>query len=309
MPRTTPLRIALLANALFAAATGTALLVAPGAVAVALGIDPHPLLAALGGGLLVFATDLVHQATRARLRTWRAAYATLLDLGWVAASAVLLATSSAHLSETGVVLVASIGVAVLAFAAAQTWGIDRAHRLDRTDRYHHCVATFVDVPADALWPIVADLGEIHRFVPSLERSALVGSSGPSVGAVRACTDRAGRSWTEECVAFAPGEVALRFRADAPGFPFPATSMEGGWTVEPQGRGSLVRVWWTLTPRPRRLATLVMPLFAFAADREIPEVVRRMAVEALARTGRSLAEDRTRPAATVRALGEPCAAPR
>jgi hypothetical protein len=129
MPRDRTLRIALLANALFASTTGLFIIIAPETVAGLLGVAVHPLLAAIGVGLVVFALDLAHQGTRKRVRTWRAAYATALDLVWVAGTVVVLATQSSSFTTTGVMLIAAVGTLVLGFAIWQGWGIDNAHRV------------------------------------------------------------------------------------------------------------------------------------------------------------------------------------
>jgi len=37
-------------------------------------------------------------------------------------------------------------------------------------------------------------------------------------------------------------------AEAPDFPFPVSTMSGGWQGEDAGAGSTVKVWWSLTRR-------------------------------------------------------------
>jgi len=304
MPRARTLRIALLANALFASATGAAIIIAPASVAGLLGIAYHPILTALGVGLVVFALDLAHQATRRRILTWRAAYATVLDLGWVAGTVVVLATQHHAFTTTGVVLIAAVGALVLGFAIGQGWGIDTAHRVPGSRSRQHCVRVHVDRSPEAMWRVIADLGAIQRYMPSLAHSAIEGGAEPGRGAVRTCVDRGGRSWSEACIAFESGSLALRFEAEAEGFPFPASEMYGGWTVEPgQSGGSYVTVWWTLLPRPAGLAVLIMPIFGLRADREITNVVLRMAAEAGSRSRGP--EHAPRAAPRVRLLERPC----
>ena len=304
MPHDRPLRIALLANALFASATGATIIIAPAFVAGLLGITYHPILTAIGVGLVVFALDLAHQATRRRILTWRAAYATVLDLAWVAGTVVVLATQHHSFTATGVAIIAGVGALVLGFAIWQGRGIDDAHRVPGSRLRRHCVRVHVDQPADAMWQVVADLGAIQRYMPSLAHSAIEGGAEAGRGVVRTCVDRGGRSWSEECIVFEPGALALRFETEAPGFPFPASEMVGGWTVEPcESGGSYVTVWWTLLPRPAGLAMLIMPIFGLRADREITNVVRRMAAEAGTRSGvrgRALLA-----APRVRVLERPC----
>ena len=298
------LRIALLANALFASATGSSIIIAPASVAGLLGIAYHPILTAIGVGLVVFALDLTHQATRGRIQTWRAAYATALDLAWVAGTVVVLATQHQAFTTTGVAIIASVGALVLGFAIWQGRGIDDAHRVPGSRLWQHCVRVHVDQPAESMWQVIADLGAIQRYMPSLAHSAIEDGAEPGRGAVRTCVDRGGRSWSEECIAFEPGALALRFKTEAACFPFPVSEMYGGWTVEPcQSGGSHVTVWWTLQPRPVGLAVLLMPTFGLRADREITSVVRRMAAEADARS--DLRGHAVLAAPRVRVLERPC----
>lgn len=304
MPHARPLRIALLANALFAAATGSFILVTPATVVDLLGIAYHPILTAIGVGLVVFALDLAHQATRSRISTWRAAYATALDLAWVVGTVVVLATQHQSFTMTGVAIIAAVGALVLGFATWQGWGIDHAHRVPGSRLRRHCVQVHVDQPAASMWQVVADLGAIQRYMPSLAHSAIEGGAEPGRGAVRTCVDRSGRSWSEECIAFESGSLALRFRAEAEDFPFPASEMYGGWTVEPsQSGGSYVTVWWTLLPRPASLAVLIMPIFGFRADRQITSVIGRMATEADTRS--RVTGHAAHAAPRVRVLERPC----
>jgi hypothetical protein len=301
-----PLRIALLANALFASGAGLVMLSTPSTVTGVLGVDV-PLLPLLAIGLIGFGIDLLHQATRARVLTWRAAYATGLDLVWVGATAVVLSTMASTFAPAGAVLIASVGGAVLGFALWQAWGIDFAHRVPGTRLRHHCVSALVDQPAGPMWSVIADLGAIQRYMPSLAHSKIESGTEPGVGAVRTCIDRKGRSWSEECVAFEPGAFALRFRTEDAAFPFPASEMYGGWTVEPcETGGSRVTVWWTLLPRPFGLAVLLMPIFGLRADREITNVVRRMA--AAADTRSDVRGHAVLAAPRVRVLERPCHPP-
>ena len=307
MPHDGPLRIALLANALFATATGASILIAPAAVADLLGIAHHSILTSIGIGLIVFALDLTHQATRGRIQTWRAGYATALDLAWVAGTVVVLAAHHQAFGTTGVAIIAAVGALVLGFAIWQGRGIDHAHRVPGSRMRQHCVRVHVDQPAESMWRVVADLGAIQRYMPSLAHSAIEGGDEPGRGAVRTCVDQGGRSWSEACIAFEPGSLALRFEAEAEGFPFPASEMHGGWTVEPsQSGGSFVTVWWTLLPRPMALAAVIMPFFGFRADREITNVVRRMAAEVA--TGSDASGHAVLPDPRVCVLERPCHSP-
>ncbi|MCC5886558.1 MAG: SRPBCC family protein [Gammaproteobacteria bacterium] len=279
--QTRPLRRALIANAAFSASCATALLAAPEPVVAWLGLGPPLLLAAVGVGLLAFAADLLHQATRPRLLTWRALYASLADLLWVIATATLLLIAPNLVSEAGAILLLAVAAVVLAFGIWQLLGIDRAHRAANPSRYRHCVQVAVDVPAAAMWNVISELGEIERYMPSLRSSEVLGRQPDGVGAVRVCENHAGKRWGEECTRFEDGRgFDVRFLAEDPDFPFPATIMFGGWEVIPRGEGSEVRVWWELEPKPKLLAPVILPILALGVDRDFPGIIKRMATAAM-----------------------------
>lgn len=283
MNNTRPLHIALLANAVFSVVCGLLMLVWPGFIENLLGIQAPLLLRLVGLGLLVFAVDLVHQATRPRLATWRALYASVSDFLWVITSVVGLLLFSDLFSLTGVVLLLIVAGVVLAFACWQIWGIDFAHRADNPALHRHCLVVRTEAPAAAMWDVIRRMGDIQNYMPSLVSSEILDSKAPGVGAVRRCTDRSGRCWAEECVDFESGHsFTMRFVTEAPDFPFPATTMVGGWKVMSAGTGSEVMVWWELAPKPRLVAPILLPILAFGADRDFVQVIQLMADDALAR---------------------------
>ena len=81
------LRFALTENFLFSAASGIALLAAPGVIANYLGeAVPLWLMLALGAGLLLFAAGLLRQTLRRPLKRSEAILTIVLDDVWVIAS-------------------------------------------------------------------------------------------------------------------------------------------------------------------------------------------------------------------------------
>jgi hypothetical protein len=279
MDTTRPLRAALLANALFSMSCGVAMIVAPTRVGAWLGLDVPLALQIVGAGLLLFAADLIHQATRPRMSTWRALYASAADFLWVAASVAGLLLFVDVLSVSGLRVIGAVAALVFAFGVRQVWAIDRAHRT-LAGQHRHCVQVHVPVPAEAMWQVVGRIGDIGRCMPSLQVSEILDGKIPGVGAVRRCVDQRGKAWSEECVAFDPGRsFVVRFLTEAPGFPFPAHAMIGGWGVTPTGDGCDVQVWWELEPKPRLLAPILLPILAFQADRDFTGIIARMAAEA------------------------------
>ncbi|MCS3902659.1 hypothetical protein J2T55_000663 [Methylohalomonas lacus] len=282
MPTILTLRRALLANALFSLACGLLLLFAPATVGALLGWYAPVLLQLIGVGLILFAIDLVHQATRPRPTSWRALYASVADGLWVVGSIAAVLLLPHDLSDRGVAIVLTVAGIVLGFGAWQLWGIHRAHYSRASGLYRHCLVVEADAPADALWSIIRDLSAIKDYMPTLKTSELLDNRAPGIGAVRCCTDQADRRWSEECTDFSDTErcLVVRFLADAPDFPFPVRYMIGGWTVTAvDATRSRVEVWWELAPKPWPLAPLLMPMLAFQADRDFPAVMQRMAMAA------------------------------
>lgn len=276
------LRAALLANAVFSASCGLLMLVWPVLIEAWLGIRAPLLLRVLGFGLLLFAADLLHQATRPRLATWRALYASVSDLLWVIGSTVGLLLFSKLFSLTGVGVVLIVAVIVLALGGWQVWGIDRAHRAENPALHRYCLVVRTEAPAAAMWDVIGRMGDIQHYMPSLVRSEILDDKAPGVGAIRRCADQSGRSWAEECIEFEPGHsYTVRFIAEEPDFPFPVSNMLGGWKVMAAGTGSEVMVWWELAPKPRFLAPILLPILAFNADRDFVQVIRLMADDTLA----------------------------
>lgn len=274
---TRPLRAALIANAMLSAGSAATLLVATDYCRTLFPVPANGWLQALGLGLLVFAFDLIHQATRRRMQSGRALLSSLADLLWVAASIALLLAAPQWLSPTATRVVLWVALAVLGLGLWQLYGIHHLHWNPLTRRYRHCLQVAVTMPAARLWPVLADLGDIARYMPSLSRSEVIDGRSPGPGAIRECEDLRGRRWREVCTAFEPERgFTVRFVTDADGFPYPATTMEGGWQLDPAGSATVVRVWWELRPRPMWMSTLLLPVLAWQADRRFPAVVAAMA---------------------------------
>lgn len=117
MKATTPLRLALLANAIFSLCSGLSMALRPEVVDRWLGTASPLVVQILGLGLMLFAADLLHQATRPRIITWRALIASAADFAWVAGSVALLLGFPELFSALGKTLVFSVAIAVALFGA------------------------------------------------------------------------------------------------------------------------------------------------------------------------------------------------
>lgn len=275
---TKPLRLALLGNAVFSAISATVLIIFPDRVGSLIGTSNHLLLVGIGIGLGIFSADLFHQASRHRMQTWRALYASLGDALWVLGTIILLIWFPNLVSDQGSVLLIAIALIVALFGALQLWGAGEAHRLKGTELYRHCVAVTVPETVDKMWEAVSDLSGISKYFPALRSSTIRGGVEPQVGAIRQCEDHSGKRWAEKCTKFEIGKrIELEFLCDEDGFPYPASEMMGGWSLLENGNGSTeVHIWWELKPKPTFMAPLILPLLGLKADIDFPTLVFRMA---------------------------------
>jgi hypothetical protein len=274
----------------FSTCSGLALLLAPDALATWSGVDAAPWIRLVGIGLLGFGVWLFAEAARRRVLPTRALAFSLLDAAWIIASIVVLAVYSDDLSVRSLVIVAAVAVAVTGFLTWQLVAIDRVYRVG-SGEHRVCIAVTAEVPPDKMWAVIADIGNISRYMPSLRSSVLVGGGTPGEGAVRQCEDHRAHRWSERCVRWEPGRAFdVVFDTSADRFPFPFSMMRGGWEVEATGTGSLVRVWWEVRPRRRWLAPILFPLMELGVRRDFGRVVARMASSARGETARAEAVD-------------------
>ena len=131
-----PLRLVLLANALFSAASGLALAIAPESISELLfaktfalfGLAPATLVFELGVGLLIFAGFVAFTARQKTLSLGQAKLIVLADLLWIVDSAAVLAVFPDYLSPIGFHGVLITAVIVLVLALGQIWGIAQVTR-------------------------------------------------------------------------------------------------------------------------------------------------------------------------------------
>jgi len=118
-----PLRQALLENAAFSSITGLIMLSAAEALTFVLGLRQPGTLRFIGAFLVAHAVMLGLNARRATIRRAEVWLAVALDLGWVFASAVMIAADK--FSATGDWLVGLVAVVVFVFAFLQLLGLRR----------------------------------------------------------------------------------------------------------------------------------------------------------------------------------------
>jgi hypothetical protein len=119
------LRRVLQANGLFSAMSGLILTFAAGPVSSFLGLDMPFVLAAIGISLLFYAFGLFQTAARDPLNRQFVMMAIILDIAWVAGSALILFTPWISLTVSGWWDIAIVADIVAVFAALQYYGLRR----------------------------------------------------------------------------------------------------------------------------------------------------------------------------------------
>lgn len=95
------------------------------------------------------------------------------------------------------------------------------------------ITRVVNAPQSVAWDVISRVDRYHEAATNLHSVEVLSGSG--VGMVRRCTDHDGKSWTESCTLWHPGEAYV-FEVDtrAPGYPFPLKKMRGMFRAEPLG---------------------------------------------------------------------------
>lgn len=205
---------ALSVNALTSATMGVALLLGAPWLDTAFGA-PWPVLAGLGLGLVGFAEAIIWALARpARLRG-AARLVIAADVGWVLATAGVLAGDV--LTPLGDVLLAAVTVAVAGFAVAQTAGLRRAGDANVLGTRPVKITATREVDADpaAAWTLVADAAGYDAFAPGIRDTTTDGDLAD--GMRRTCVDDDGRTWSETCTAVDPGR-SYRMQVDTATYP-------------------------------------------------------------------------------------------
>lgn len=271
------LRKALLANGVFSGCSALVLLLAAGTVSRALGSVAPAILTVVGVLLALFSVDLVRQARSETLRPGRALAATAADLVWVAGSAVLLIARPPALSGSGALLVGLVAVVVLVMALLQLVGLRRFARNRRGETDLPSMFSLTrraDAPADVVWDRLAALDRIGEFYGELTAVAVEESGGRPV---RTCVDREGRRWSEEVLTMDDDvrRLTLRFVTEADDFPFPVTSMVGGWRVTPRDGGSELTLWYEYALEGGLLGEVAAALLVPFLERRMTPVMRNL----------------------------------
>ena len=278
------LRRAMIANAVFSLLTGGFMLAVPGRVAALLGPPIGTIIVVIGATVAAYAIALVMAAAVVRTPDRIGMAAVAVDLGWVFATVFVLAVWGRELNRVGAWVLVGVATVVALFAFLEARGTDRIYRDSRKPGwYYYEVSGVVPVRPDAIWEAVSDLGAIHRYSPGLTASRVI-TDGESGGGtvVRECVGTSGAVWQEECTLVKPDRALnVHFRSEDPAFPFPFTTMDGGWRVAPGDGGSKVTTWFAFIPKNRALAFLIVPLVAKQFAKGFPAILDNMTTDARA----------------------------
>jgi len=273
------LRTALGANALFSATTGLAMATFPDSIGSVIGLESAFPLTIVGLGLIVYSAYLLVLA-RGGMLTVLSLIATFGDLAWTTGTVLLFAFAPNVFSITGWAIASLVAIIVFLFAMLQLIGIRRhfiSGESDTREKYQICFSIPVSVSEDAIWEAIRDVENIHRFAPSLVSSDVTAIAGDECVS-RTCINTKNQRWTELIeIDESRKQLIVRFKADAPEFPFPVSSMSGGWRVLEGNEAShaTVRVWWSFSLKKDWAAVILLPLFEIGLKSQIRVIVTNM----------------------------------
>lgn len=230
---------ALSVNAVSSGLTGVALALGGLFLDDAIGA-PAIALVAVGVGLIAFAEGIIAALARPDVVRRAARWIIAADLGWVAASVVVIGGSS--LTLLGDVLLGAVTLAVAGFAAAQTLGLARAGDAARLGVRRIAFGASREVAAtpEEAWSLVADAAGYDEFAPGIATTTT--DREVREGMQRTCVDDGGRSWSETCTLVEPGRT-YRMEVDTDTYPLRHRLLLDRfgmtWEITPTSHGTLL----------------------------------------------------------------------
>lgn len=279
MSTTTVARRFLALNAAFSALVGLELIIFAADVAQMMFMDPtgwKPLaLRLLGVGLVIFALDLVLMVSNRFVTKAQVMLVVYADIGWLLASGVIAFLGWQFFTEIGIIAIDVVAAFVAVFAIGQYVGArkilppeSRASVRLEGGMLIARVERAVDAPAERVWQVMTDHPGYADVASNLSRVEVL--SGDGIGMKRRCFGPKGESWTETCDLFEEGRsFGFKIHTDAPDYPYPISDLQGRWSVEPQGSGSLFSIDIEAVPKGGLLART---LFTFVAKCQFKSVL-------------------------------------
>lgn len=269
-----PLSFPLLVNAAFSASTGAASIAFAAELPQILGLGFSGLYIVLGSSLLSYALALCFVVRRSD--TWLTLLACVADTAWIVVATTVGVIYYSTLPTAGAYTIALTTCAVAAILWLQLRGLDLAFARSVHGEFELTIKVDSTATPESLWRVVRELGEIHKYMPSLQSSTILENARPGVGAIRRCIDKRGACWSERCDTWEEGRAfSVTFNTEDPTFPFPFSKMRGGWFVEPTGRTCTVHVWWHVVPKHQAFVGLLLAVMARRASLDFQKIVGRM----------------------------------
>lgn len=279
MSATTIARVFLALNAAFSLSTGLGLIVLPGDVAQMLFLAPAGwkpvLLSLLGVGLIVFAFSLVLMAGNRFVTKQQVMWIVYADLGWLLASGALVVLERQAFSNSGMVAIGIVAACVAFFAAGQFAGPRNIRPPESQASVHSKngiliarVERAVDASAEKVWKVMTDHPGYADVARNISRVEVL--SGEGIGMKRRCFGPKGENWTETCDLFEEGRsFGFKIHTEAPDYPYPISELQGRWSVEAAGSGSLSSI--DIEAKPKG-GFLSRALFSSVAKRQFKAVL-------------------------------------
>ncbi len=292
-------------NAVFSEVGGLIAFVVGGWVADVIGVDQtiaiHPSLVvrSVGAALIVWSGALLVVAAAPRDWVMRAApFVIVGDVGWVVASAALVANTT--FGAVGNVVVGLVALAVTGLAVGQSLGWHKARingdgdaAADRTERIDKSFILLAD--RQVAWTLITDHELYGRIAPNLKAVEATTPNGP--GLQRRCTDRSGNSWAETCTLWDEGSV-YEVMVDTANHPAPVELLQGRFWIEPISPDTTkVGMRFTFRRSPGLRGITVATVMPLMAPILIAVIQRRWAAAAPTIAARAIAPTATAPTAT------------
>ncbi|WGH78576.1 SRPBCC family protein [Jannaschia ovalis] len=270
-------------NAAFSLAMGAGLLIAPNVSADLLFRESASwqpaALRLLGAGLILFGAALILMARDRFLTAGQVLVITMMDIGWILGSALLLLVGGGLFSGFGQAVILAVAGVVAVFAIGQFVGarrieppLSQASVTIAGGKIRASVSRAVDAPQDVVWRVMTDHPGYADVADNISKVEVV--RGEGLGMQRRCYSPKGENWLETCDLYEDGRAfGFRIHTEADDYPYPISDLHGTWSVARDGEGSKFAI--AIEARPKG-DFLTQTLFKTAAKRQFKCVLSDLA---------------------------------
>lgn len=270
-------------NAIFSIILGADFVIAPGFAADMLFVEQAAwqaiTLRVLGVGLILFGLDLALMAKNRFVTAGQVKFITMMDIGWVVASAALLVIDGHLFTGFGQVAIVVVAALVLIFAIGQYIGANKIQpplseasvRISQ-GKIHATVNRVVNAPEDVVWRVMNDHPGYADVADNIAKVEVV--QGEGMGMQRRCYGPKGENWLETCDLYDEGRAfGFRIHTEAKDYPYPISDLHGEWSVQRDGQGSKFAIDIEAKPKGN---FFIQTLFKSAAKRQFRVVLADLA---------------------------------